>query len=455
MYRLCAMTVLSTGLLGFILCHATNADGPTPVPSGATLQSRVLADDPATPENFPDKYAWMLFVQVNQKAARQVHINGHPNQPMTNNALWETWPDDPWTFPAKPVPSRPPKWPQDAEMEKELSVNGFSSAIHGRAVTPAEKGADVSKVTPGGVKAPNGSGVGEEVRRNRSTFDYIIENNLWYQQGVVAFFQNAAAEADSPDKFAALQVNFPVDSVEVKGNWIVITEDQKSSFHWNYNSDGQLLGLVAMHISSKALPNWFWATFEHEDNPGLGDYIGIHDTFGAIPAHTPSNNDELNQTYPPTAMRPDLLRLFTDNGLNGDWGAQWKHYRLKGSQVAYTDQAGRPLLLGNSVTEAGFVPTASCITCHSRAAVDSTGANSFPMFGEKKSLPLVNVPQKGSEGSQSTTFITYNGTPDPTWYFQFSGANGTQLINLQTDFVWAIPFHAKPAVTGKQSQQNP
>lgn len=446
------------------------SDTPTPVPSGATvLSQQAVAPDPALPANNPDKFAWTLFLLVNQKAKQQVPINGKPGSPMTNNAVWETWPDDPWTFPKLPDPANPPKWPAGAEVGKKLRKSPSTSAIHGRrvvkAATPApatppdEEGADVGKLSPGGVNAADGNGVGEEVRRNKPTFDYIIKNNLWYTQGIAAFFAKASANVNDPAQFAANSVNFPIEAIEVKGNWILITEEQKPKFHWNYNASGQLCGLVAMHISSKALPNWFWSTFEHEDNPGIGDYIGIHDSFGANPAHTPSATTALNTLYPPTQVTPQLADLFTKSGFTGEWGDAFKHYKLKGSQIDFTDSAGRPLMLGNSVTEAGFMPTASCITCHSRAAVNSSGASAFPIFGEKQALPLVNIPQQGSVTNQGSTFITYNGEPDPNWYFRFNDNQvnnpngsttllGTTLLNMQADFVWAIPFKAHP-VPGK------
>ncbi|MCA9043657.1 MAG: hypothetical protein KDA69_05010 [Planctomycetaceae bacterium] len=422
------------------LMNIANADDPTPVPSGATLQTRTTPHDPAPPENFPDKYAWQLFVQVNQRAQAQGPVGGDQSK-MTNNALWETWADDQLTFPEKPNPDNPPQWPDDTAAIKRVSRVPFGAGIHGQGKKAAAV-VDIGPLVPGGIAVPNG--VGEEIHRNKATFDYIIENNLWYQEGVAKFFSTSAEYANDPVEFAKVAVNFPVDSIEVKGNWVVIDESQKSKYHWNYNAEGQLLGLVAMHISSKALPNWFWSTFEHEDNPGFGDYIGIHDSFGADPPHIPSNTKQLAQVYPPSRMTPQLLDLLRKTGFSGSWGEEWRHYRLKGSQVDFTDSAGRPLLLGNSVTESGFVPTASCITCHSRAAVNSQGGSSYPIFGEKQALPLVGIPQQGQVGSQTELFNTYNGSPDPAWFFQFSGTN-TQLLNLQTDFVWAIPFRAKPA----------
>jgi hypothetical protein len=419
------------------------------VPSGAVLShTDTPGTAPALPASFPDKFAWSLFVRVNQKAAAQVPIEGHPDL-LSNDAVWETWADDPWTFPAEPDPGNPPKWPPGAQPGKHKATLRRAVGLR-TSPAPASEGADVQKVAPGGFEAPNGAGVGEEVRRNKATFDFIITNGLWYQQGIAAFFARAAAAAKDDVKFTAASVTFPRDSIEVKANWIVIKEADKPRFHWNYDTSGQLLGLVAMHMISKDLPNWFWCTFEHVDNPGRGDYIGVHDAFGADPAHTPSHTDKLFQKYPAEKQTAALLALFEKNGFTGEWGSQWRNYRLKGSQVDFTDQAGRPLVLGNSVTEAGFVPTASCITCHSRAAVTGQGTSAFPLFGEQSSLPLVGVAQ---QGTPNATILTYNGLPDPGWYFRNLGAfssQGVLLETLQTDFVWAIPFKAKPAKSDKK-----
>jgi hypothetical protein len=422
---------------------------PPPFPTGTLVPSGAMVshDDtagtaPAQPASDPDRFAWTLFAKVNQKAAMQVPIQGHPGL-LSNNALWETWADDAWTFPAAPDPRNPPRWPTDAQP-------GLLKALVARAVgpgsTPANEGADVGKLATGGFFAPNGTGVGEEVRRNKTTFDFIIQNGLWYQQGVAAYFARAAAAVEDNVAFTKVSITFPRESIEVKANWIVISEADKERYHWNYDASGQLLGMVALHIISKDLPNWFWCTFEHEDNPGRGDYIGIHDSFGAEPAHTPSQTEKLFQKYPAEKQTPAVLTLLERNGFTGTWGAEWRHYRLKGSQTDFTDTAGRPLLLGNSVTEAGFVPTASCITCHARAAVTAQGTASFPRFGEQTSLPLVGIAQQGTPNG---AVVTYNGAPDPGWYFRnmgvFSKQGFVRLDNLQTDFVWAIPFRANPA----------
>jgi hypothetical protein len=377
-----------------------------------------LVKDPAPVVNFPDAFVWKLFVEVNARATEQVRVPGAYGPVMTNDALWETWADDPTTFPKVPNPSEPPRWPGASQQRAAKRLEQKAKAgPHPR---------DPHGITDGLLTVPAGGS--EEVRRNKATFDYVIANKLWYSQGVAAFFAGGNV------------VDFPIDSIEVKGNWIPIDAAQKPQFHWNYDSTGKLFGLVAMHITSKALPNWVWATFEWAGNPGRCDFIGCRDCFGYSPALVPSNTTTVGEVYPGGAMSPALTRLFEEGGLTGTWGSEWMNYRLKGSQVDFVDPTGVPLLVGNSVTEGGFVQTASCMTCHSRAAVDSTGASAFPIFGEKEPLPL----QPASPQQFQTEFTTYNGSPDPNWFWSFTG-KGTKKLFMQTDFVWAIPFRVHPA----------
>ena len=110
------------------------------------------------------------------------------------------------------------------------------------------------------------------MRRNKASFDFIISNNLWYTQGLAAAFTLGNT------------INFPVNAIEVKARWIPIQQSQKSQFHWNYDSTGTLYGLVALHVMTKALPNWLWATWEWSGNAGRCDYIGCNDSFGVTPA---------------------------------------------------------------------------------------------------------------------------------------------------------------------------
>ena len=400
--------MLALGALSALLVSSSAGQIPRPCRT-------IPAPDPAPPLNQPDRYVWQLFVQVNARGAQTTFRTPDGRTLTTNSALWETWADDPETFPANPDPNNPPKWP-GATRSKRL-LEKAKAGPHPHDPAGIHDGLTAIGVT--------GS---EEVRRNRATFDYVIENGLWYTEGIAKFF--AAGDV----------VDFPLDSIEVKGNWIPIADADKPNYHWNYDTAGKLYGLVAMHITSKAIPNWIWATFEWTGNPGRCDFIGCRDCFGYSPAVVPSNAKGVGAIYPGGTMTAELKTMFEQGGLTGAWGAEWRNYRLKGSQTDFTDPSGVPLLVGNSVTEGGFVQTASCMTCHARAAVDSTGRSAFPIFGEKEPLPL----QTESPQQFQTEFTTYNGTPDPSWFWQFTG-QGTRKMNMQTDFVWAIPFRAKPA----------
>src|SRR5688572_11476230 len=171
------------GALILILSLALPFQAQVPIPSRCP---QVTTPDPAVPLNQPDRFAWQLFVEVNRKAPAEYQhtlTRKDGTKFTTNSALWETWPDDPWTFPKDPDPANPPKWP-DAPYAKRLLGKGKGTPAAG----------DDSVLDTG----ENG---GEEVHRNRATFDYVIQNNLWYQQGIAAFFTKNEV------------MNFPIDSI--------------------------------------------------------------------------------------------------------------------------------------------------------------------------------------------------------------------------------------------------
>ena len=80
------------------------------------------------------------------------------------------------------------------------------------------------------------------------------------------------------------------------------------------------------------------------------------------------------------------------------------------------------------------------MTCHARAAVNAGGARVIPFLGQQAAvLPLIG-------GDPLQPVPTYSGRPDPSWYF-LDTSHGTELRNLQTDFIWAIPFKARSSKT--------
>jgi hypothetical protein len=385
------------------------------------LKSLQSGTDPNPALNTPDQFNWQLFVQINQAAPTQSKVGA--KNVNTNNALWETWANDPDTFPSAPDPSKcnvpnpnPANCPvfpgtttavkkllrpstqqlfRQQQRELRLSSQREVQKLQGRKLVVA-----APQISVGG---------NEEVRRNKSSFDFIVTNALWYQQGLKAAFEKG------------LPLSFPIDAIEVKARWTPLPNCQNTTYHCNYDANGNAFGLIALHIMSKAVPNWTWATWEYVDNPGRCDYIGCKDAFGMLPQYqnTPPNS-QLNKGYPsPTnQLSPALLQML------GTIGPEWVNYRLKGSQIDFTDATGRAILLGNSITEAGFVQTSSCMTCHAQASVDSTG--------------LFNQTLGFTPNGQST-----NGPLQPSWFYN-TNSNPWTVTYFPIDFVWGI-FDAQAA----------
>jgi hypothetical protein len=230
------------------------------------------------------------------------------------------------------------------------------------------------------------AGGGSEVRINKPLFDYVVQNRLWYVEGQEEAFAKGA------------RVDAPVSSKEIKAVWRVIDPSEKTRYHW-HELGGQIFGLVALHLITKDIPAWTWATWEHVDNSSACKELPCRDAFGRSPSG---------------AVSPELEALFVQKNLP----RYWLNYRLVGTQVSYTDLIGRPVILGNSVIENGFVTESSCMTCHSRSTIGP------PMAGTTRPNRL-------------SVFPAEFGTPDSTWYIN-SATNPSTTKFMQLDFVWSF-----------------
>lgn len=357
------------------------------------------AQSPPNPAmSTPDQVAWQLFIQANTRAGG-------------SNSTFETWASDTDLFqpnpqfPAAATPPslRPPILPQVAREGVQ------------------ESGGLLPALPPGAAQ-----GQMEETRHNKPTFDFIVQNNLYKRSGVKAAFGKP--------------LSFPVDSIEVKGNWMPVSDIPQFTnnkvtvaqvpqlYHVN-SAAGVQYALVSMHVISKQVPNWTWATFEHRFNPGRCDIIGCRDNFGAQTAFVPSNRIA-GQGYPDCVKTAALTAMLS----SADIDPVYNNYCLKGSQADFVDNVGLDIRVGNSVTEDGFVATSSCITCHGRAAfkADGTPASQAGFLSFGPNGPVAPL-----------------GPLLPEWYWKFSGQPpifegkpGLTRIATAADFVWSIPFCA-------------
>jgi hypothetical protein len=342
--------------------------------------------------NNPDRFAWDLFIALNHPADLTA-ARGTPDASKRlgdpGPTVWETWKlartevylpnackPSAWTNAPSPIANvgplavrfagpqpnptnfkvfDPPKFSEDIAQVLGTSVNrsNFESAnlAMAREFSPAKN-----------MLVVDADEVGNETRMNRATFDFIRDNELFSIDGQEAFLTKNLA------------VEFPVDAKEIKASWRRFSDDEldpaKNFRDLNKNgtiedderglrllsriyhvgiglvkneSTGMLeprpFGLAGLHIITKDIPNWFWTTFEHVDNPEAN--------VGSLDRHSPPEKG-----YPPEVE-----------------GTVWLNYRLRGTQVDFVTSTGRPTILGNTQIEGAFQGTSSCITCHARATI--------------------------------------------------------------------------------------
>jgi hypothetical protein len=349
---------------------------------------------------------------------------------------------------------------------------------------------------------------GELTIRNQPFHDYVFRNDLYNADGVIAVFETNARNISTNAPYRRVSdpaggdrpladlstIDFPADAIMIKSNWLnaELMEAIGRKYGWTWDDPAhpyihkemvQVLEdqdglkydcsgthrLLAFHVSSKDIPNWVWATFEHVQLPGRCDYTGCNDSWGywssdATPAGVARNyispktkDDELpagadsvvfdrDRVYASETIRPqleailDALRIGVDPTAGEEptpEDAAWRSYRLKGSQVEFVNSMGRPTYLGHSVTEAGFMNGSSCITCHARAGTDADGPFHVP-DGKEPKRPLFPLSVFMNDLSDFGYGKSAHGTPDEDWFHQSNQPPALEV--LQTDFVWGFLF---------------
>jgi hypothetical protein len=261
----------------------------------------------------------------------------------------------------------------------------------------------------------------QEVRQNRQMFEFIVSKEMYHRGGLEALLAQAQSQSNRS------LINFPTGAKEVKAQWYPIRDTDKPRYLWREvkNPDGSTtaFGLVALHIITKDLPNWFWADFGHADcevQKGACDPASLREFLGDF-------TQEEAKTEP---VDPTTRGASAPSGSNGvrkeTIGSVWQNYILRGTQIDFTTPFGQSTVLSNPVIENGF-QNSSCMTCHARASVGvrAVGPNGV-------ASPLLNTLSPGDPTL---------GSPDPSL---FGAGPGQSSINfLQTDFIWSAPFRAQ------------
>ena len=230
-----------------------------------------------------------------------------------------------------------------------------------------------------------GATVCEEVHINPEAKAFIVSQKFETRAG-----QTAAASRGG-------DFDFPPAALEVKVDWI-----PASDFNPPFTCgapppgvrvetvEGKCYAMAGMHIASKLLNNWLWATFEPQSmvtNPLRCITFGeCHDSWGATPATSNGGPGGLTQ------LKPELANLMKQAKL----APEFLNYRLDGVETDFTGPWGTALYLGNSIIEGENVGmtinTASCITCHSVSAIKKDGTDSITVLGPGPTGPQYQPP---------------------------------------------------------------
>lgn len=304
---------------------------------------------PTRPAATPAQTAWQLFVAANCPAAG-------------GQLAWETWVEQLDLYPASGTAGA-------AAPHKRLHGSPLQRATQMK-LAGAPQLAPSTECNPMSAPPSNvvqGATVCEEVHVNGPAANYVTQNGYQIRSG-----QTQAAQKRA-------NIQFPASAVEVKVDWIPASDfaqpfscsSPPQGVHVE-TIDGTCYAMAGMHISSKLLPNWLWATFEPQNlqtNPNRCITFGAcRDPWGSVPATSsggPSGN---------TAQTAALKALMTQAKL----APELFNYRLDGVQTVF-GTAQNPTLLGNSIIEGenvGMKPgTASCITCHSVSSIKTDGTD--------------------------------------------------------------------------------
>ena len=335
----------------------------------------------------PDGYAWRLFVALNWPADvrnREPDVGKVLGAP--GSVVWEVWrnvnkdaPDPVFTA----TGADPGPWLTGPVAVASVTRRSNQFEPFNRTRRFAEQ-ATRRPGDPATAFVPTEPGA-QEVRMNRQAYTFVRDNGFYRQAALRAAIANGKP------------INFPAGAKEVKAVWSKLDNPaDKDRYHWAEvvpnNGAPEVWGLIALHITTKDIPQWFWATFEHIDNKtrrGRVNWQTASVDRAACPA-PPHGCDGVPQNL-------------------GLAGTKWANYRLRGTQTNFTDMLGNPTILANAQIEPQQ-QTSSCMTCHARAGMNREGE---PLSADELAV----------------------GAPKREWYFD--RVTGQQKF-MQLDFAFTL-----------------
>jgi hypothetical protein len=229
-----------------------------------------------------DAFAWQALIALNYPA----NPDGTPNRAagLKDNAsprVWMSWrpnetvyltdggTPEPWNAVKQAAPGERFMWRFSKMLDESRSaVNELSESM---------------QAFTGPLVDQNGALVRYESYINEPAFSYILQNQLYNQEGQYEFVARKAQEIAFPQnvtgsrpRYGAMGVKFAwkeLGDTDIPSRFLT---RQVTVVRTTFDAAGKmvktkvprLMGLVGIHVTAltQSSPNWIWATFEHVDN---------------------------------------------------------------------------------------------------------------------------------------------------------------------------------------------
>ncbi|MBK8907015.1 MAG: hypothetical protein IPM60_03670 [Rhodospirillales bacterium] len=280
-----------------------------------------------------DIFAWQAFIALNWPA----NSDGAPDREKTiadaeAPRVWMGWRTNDSIY--LPDGGKPAPWDAAKEhAERELVLWRYSKMID-ESDSPTNELHESMQAFTGPLVDQNGVFVRYQSLVNKPQFDYIVTNELYNQEGQIAFVAEKGQEIEFPANKTGYDPK--PGSMGVKLAWKQLGPDDMPERFFtqeafvvstSFDKDGnpvrtrskQLMGLVGMHVTAltQSAPNWIWATFEHVDNV-IADDLEFGTTLAGNRErvrpifNNPDQPTKLVNVLPPKNALPDASGQFTE-----------------------------------------------------------------------------------------------------------------------------------------------
>ncbi|HYA81734.1 MAG TPA: hypothetical protein VED87_12490, partial [Methylocystis sp.] len=266
---------------GAVVCSGPAA--PTPDVCGVKLKPPVISctipSDAQRERPFyllqraANVFSWQAFIGLQWPASKTERGQPDPNARIgaPGPAVWETWREAKEVFrhDANQKPLPPLAWNAPSPIPAQCAGGDrvlYRTTKVGDLLSEVGQPTGATATRPLTLKNQKSELTRYEIRMNYTAYQAITApQNQWW---------------DGARQASLGSVTFPVDSMIVKAAWIPITDGDAPRFRTidACVCDGaesqssacavRKMGLVGFHLMSKtpSAPQWFWSTFEQEDN---------------------------------------------------------------------------------------------------------------------------------------------------------------------------------------------